>query len=107
MEDYGMEKEMLLSSEELEKTAGGDTDSQSFIFKLNIYRGSTYDSLHTVGTTADVCAGNLRLGLHASQHVSVEKIHIYHLDGMEINYNATIADNNIHEGTILKAVIDD
>ena len=69
--DKGTEKEMLLSSEELEKTAGGDTDSQSFIFKLNIYRGSTYDSLHTVGTTPDVCAGNLRLGLHASQHVSV------------------------------------
>ena len=69
--------------------------------------GSTYDSLHTVGTTPDVCAGNLRLGLHASQHVSVEKIHIYHLDGTEINYNATNADNNIHEGTILKAVIDD
>ena len=44
---------------------------------------------------------NLRMFLHIAEHGDLEKIHIYHLNGTEVNYDASHMENNICEGTIL------
>lgn len=95
----------LLDSEELEQAAGGAQEGTYYTFKMNLYRGNTYDKCITVDAKPIYPAERLKICIHLAEHAPLENIHVYHLDDTELQYDLSNIENNIHAGTILKAVI--